>query len=485
MSLHKQDGKEDTPIEMINLLDQSAEQDDQDSFTPDLKERLSSPGSMEEIDWKGEKIKVYPLDYHKVGIVRLQIAANLILFMVFGLNDQTTGSLVPTLTESYGISKIVVSNIFLVQVFGYVLASLLNEKLHKKWGMRGAMNFSVGMFIVFFSILALRPSSFFVYAVCFLPIGFSIGILDSTGNVLMGNLEQHKNEWMGVIHGLYGAASMVTPPIVSYFVKYGRWANFFCIPLGISILALLITIPAFRHETALKYDYVCSVNVVETEFLEDGSASEGSRVLTLLKNPAVLLYAIYLFVYMGAEVSTGSWLFSYLLSTKSDDKIAMSYVTSSYWTGLTVGRFLLGFVTKRVFSSEYVASLAYSILCLFFYSVLVVVGTINTDAGWYICLLFFVLFFCGVFIGPLFPNASIVAMQVLPRNLHVSGVGLAVALGGGGNAMLPYLVGVMLHVTSMNWFPFLCWSMVVAFTAIWTLYPRYLPIQIDSYLRQN
>ncbi|QLQ80902.1 hypothetical protein HG537_0E02570 [Torulaspora globosa] len=466
----KDDGKDDTPIEMVSLMNQSMEQE----------EGLIRDKGW--IEWKGEEIKTYPLDYNKVGIVKIQIITNLIVFLVFGLNDQTTGSLIPTLTKSYGISKVVVSNIFLVQVFGYVLACLLNEKLHKKWGMRGAMNISIGLFILFFAVLALQPTSFFVYVACYLPIGFALGILDSTGNVLIGNLEHHKNEWMGAIHGLYGAASMVTPPIVSHFVKYGRWANFFCIPLGLSVLALTIAVPAFRHETAAKYDYICNANNVETGSLD---RDDEQTVITLLKNPAVSLYAIYLFVYLGAEVSTGSWLFSYLLSTKSDDRIAMSYVTSSYWTGLTVGRFLLGFITKRVFSSEYVASLAYSLICLFFYSILLAVGTINTDAGWYIVVLFFVLFFCGVFVGPLFPNASIVAMQVLPRHLHVGGVGLAVAIGGSGNALLPYLVGVILHFAGMSWFPLLCWSMVVGFTLIWSIYPKYLPIRIHSYFRQE
>ncbi|QLL33344.1 hypothetical protein HG536_0E02550 [Torulaspora globosa] len=480
MAPRKDDGKDDIPIEMVSLLDQSMEQDE--GFTRD--EVYTSKGWIEDVEWKGKKVKTYPLDYNKVGLVRMQIVTNLIVFLVFGLNDQTTGSLIPTLTRSYGISKVVVSNIFLVQVFGYVLACLLNEKLHKRWGMRGAVNLSAGLFILFFAVLALQPSSFFIYMACYLPIGFALGILDSTGNVLIGNLEHHKNEWMGAIHGLYGAASMVTPPVVSHFVKYGRWANFFCIPLGLSVLALAIAVPAFRHETAAKYDYVCNVNEVETELVEEDK-SGGLTVVALLKNPAVSLYAIYLFVYLGAEVSTGSWLFSYLLSTKSDDKIAMSYVTSSYWTGLTVGRFLLGFITKRVFASEYVASLAYSLMCLFFYSVLLAVGTINTDAGWYIVVLFFVLFFCGVFVGPLFPNASIVAMQVLPRHLHVGGVGLAVAIGGSGNALLPYLVGVTLHFAGMNWFPLLCWTMVVGFTLIWSIYPKYLPIPLHTYFRHE
>lgn len=468
MPSYQGETKDDTPIEMVNLLEQ------EEGLS--TESGASDRSVVKEIEWKNERIKVYPLNYQTVGIVRWQIFANLMMFIMFGLNDQTTGSLIPTLTKKYDISKVVVSNIFLTQVFGYMLASVLNEKLHKMWGMRGAMITSAGLCVVCFGILALQPSSFFLYAVCYLPIGFSIGIADSTANVMMGNLETHKNEWMGVTHGLYGASSMVTPPIVSYFSKYGRWSNFFLIPLAISALALLIILPACRFETATKYDYVCSAHKASDDNVEEGDEEDGTSISQLLRNPAVLLYALYLFVYLGAEVGTGSWLFSYLLATKSDDTISMSYVTSSFWVGLTVGRFLLGFVTKRAFTDEYRASHAYGLCSLFFYTVFTVVGFYNTDSQWYIAILFFVLFFCGVFIGPLFPNASIVAMQVLPRKLHVSGVGLAVAMGGAGSALLPYLMGISLHITGMKWFPILCWSLVAAFTVVWLMYPRYLAV---------
>lgn len=473
MGPYQHEDKEEPAIEMVHLLEQERADKSvsQESLNEPWGDRI-----IENIEWQGEMIKVYPLDYQRVRIVKMQIAACLIMFIVFGLNDQTTGSLIPTLTKHYGISKVTVSNIFLVQVLGYTIACLLNETLHIKFGMRGAMSFAAVLFIIFFGLLALKPPSFFLYAACYLPVGLSIGILDSTGNVLLGNLVSHKNEWMGILHGLYGAASMITPPIISYFVEWDRWPSFFYIPLGCSIFGFMLLVPAFRFETAAKYNYMCNVHEDQSDIPEGEETSDGksSGFINLLKKPAILLYAMYLFIYLGAEVSTGSWLFTYLLSTKSDNTIAMSYVTSSFWTGLTVGRLGLGFVTKRLFTNEYHASHTYGLLALLFYTIFVFVGLFNTDNMWYIGLVFFVVFLCGIFIGPLFPNASIVALQVLPKKLHVGGMGVAVALGGCGNAMLPYLVGVILHFTGMNWFPMLCWTMVAGFTVIWRLYPKYI-----------
>lgn len=457
--------KDQTEVEMTNMLDQESRELSSQGWSLD--------GAIEDIEWRGQNIKIYPLDYQKVGVVKSQIVCCLVMFSVFGLSDQTVGSLIPTLTEKYNISKVTVSLIFLIQVCGYTLASLCNERLHRLSGTRGAMLTACVLCIISYTVLVSKPSSFTLFSFCYFPLGLSIGILDSTGNVLMGNLLIHKNEWMGIMHGLYGASAMITPPITSYFVKVNKWSSFYALPLSLSLLGMVIIPFAFKYETAAKYSYICAIHQ-KVDSLEEEDTDQPPTFKELIRTPSVVLYATFLFLYLGAELSTGSWLFSYLLATKSDDRIKMSWVTSSYWTGLTVGRMGLGFVTKRIFANEYRASHTYAMITLFFYSIFVITGLHNGAEVWYLVCLFLTVFLCGVFIGPLFPNASIVAMQVLPKKLHISGVGVAVAIGGCGNAMLPYLVGVAMHYVGMSWLPVLCWFMVLSFTIVWRLYPRYL-----------
>jgi fucose permease len=322
------------PIELKNLLsssDSRRNSQDEDSLP-------NNTNLIKEIDWQGEKVKTYPLNYQTVPLVKLQVIACLIMFVVFGMNDQTVGALLPTLIEYYHISRVDVSNVFIVQLCGYVMASLSNERLNKHFGMRGGMLLAAGLCIVFLIILATAPSSFYVCMFCGLPLGLGIGILDSTGNVLMGSLLVHKNELMGIMHGLYGAAAMVTPPLVSYFVEWGHWSLFFLIPLFFSIIGMIVIFPAFKFETASKYDYLCSVENKESnndvEEAGDNSLMESTKAspgfFELLRNPAIFLYSLYLFLYLGAEITTGSWFFSYLLETKSSNKVAMSYIAASF-----------------------------------------------------------------------------------------------------------------------------------------------------------
>ncbi|CCH62318.1 hypothetical protein TBLA_0H00250 [Henningerozyma blattae CBS 6284] len=487
-----------------------------------------------DILWKGKLVRTYDMDYKNVPLVKLQIFACLILFVVFGINDQTTGALMPTLKDKYNVSEVVLANIFLFQIGGYTISSLINEQIHRLVGVRGVVILACCLSITFYTLMFLEPPSFIYYICYVLPLGLSTGLLDCTGNVLVGGLVENNNEWMGIMHGMYGAASMATPPIASHFSESGHWNRFFLLPLTGSIIGLLISIPAFRYDNAIKYDYDClheeqAHHITETgssyehfintdrndskkpmliEINNNGSALEEGSILdsennqqsittllsqsntesgfALLKKPQILLYALYLFIYLGAEVGTGSWLLTFLLNSKSSDRIGMSYVTSSYWAGLTFGRFTLGFVTNRAFKNVYRASTFYSVLTVIAYTLFVCIsvkvpGDPTNSYSPYFILFFIIMFLCGVFIGPLFPNASIVALQVLPKKYHVGGIGIAVAVGGCGCALLPYLIGIVSHAINLNLFPVLCWTMVVSFTLIWELYPKFIEGH-DEYL---
>ncbi|SMN22441.1 similar to Saccharomyces cerevisiae YOL137W BSC6 Protein of unknown function containing 8 putative transmembrane seqments [Maudiozyma saulgeensis] len=451
----------------------------------DLRDPPLSRDLIRDVEWKGNILKLYPLDYRKVPMVKYQVLASFIMFAVFGFNDQSVGTLLPTLMEYYNATKVQVSNIFLIQLSGYICASFLNERVHNSWGMRGGMFVAAALCIVFFSILMSKPSKLPIFMFCCFPLGLGIGILDASCNVLVGNMLVHKNELMGIMHAVYGCAAMLTPPLVAHFVKWGHWSMYFVIPFLMSVIGACIIVPSFRFETAAKYHYICEQDENDNpELTPDATTSEQppqkESFLSLLSMPPILLYALFLFAYLGAEITTGAWFYTYLLETKSTDQIKMSYIASTFWIGLTAGRLVLGFVTKRAFSNEYRACRVYCGMTVFFYTLYVLVGWINSESMSYLITLSLVMFCCGFFIGPLFPSASIVAVQVLPNKLQISGVGIAVAFGGCGGAILPYSAGIITHWIGIEWLPTICWLLVAIFSVIWMLYPKYIKGHDDA-----
>lgn len=461
-------GEEDYELRLVKTVSYGENTNDVDM----LMAKDVSHSDMYDVNWNGHTVWIYEANYKKYGMVGWQIAFSLMIFGIFGLNDQVTGVLMPTLLDNYNISMVVASNIFLIQLVGYLFASALNERVHRWLGVRGAMLAVCILCLIPYGILAMAPNSFFIYLVCMFPVGLGLGIADSGANVLIGNLTVNRNEWMGILHAVYGGASMITPPIASYFVNWGHWSFFFLIPSIAALINIIIIFKAFPYETAAKYNYLATVEHENDHSLKE---IDETNIFQVLANPIVALYAIFMFLLLGAEITTGSWVFTYLLKTKSDNRIAMSYLSSSYWTGITIGRLCLGFVTHRFFKNEYTASNLYCWLSVLLYSIFVGLGFSFFDNVFYYILIYITLFFAGFFIGPLSPNSSIVAIQNLPRKLHISGVGLAVAIGGCGGAALPYISGLTINNFGENIIPTLLWIMVIGFTLVWCLYPKYIP----------
>ncbi|CDO94406.1 unnamed protein product [Kluyveromyces dobzhanskii CBS 2104] len=429
----------------------------------------ASQGVFTKIWYQDEEVVMYPANYEKVPVVRVQIAAMLLLFVMFGITDEVNGSLLPTITEYYNVTELQVSVVYFLQLIGYMLASGLNDILHRKWGSQGVMTASCITASLTYAVLALKPFSLYLYALCFLPLGLCIGFMDSTGNFYFGNLEIRKNELMGLLHGMYGLAAGVTPPLVTTLDYYFDWSYVFWIPCFFAVAGLVLCRVAFRYETPVKYRYVCDAG--------SDSSSEGEtdyKWYNLSRFPPMIyLYALFLFLYLGTEIGVGTWLFTYLLKYQQGERFLMSFVTSAFWSGITVGRLGLGFVTKK-FKNEYWSSVWYGWTCSLFFSLFLLISMINSNSNFYYFMLSVMIFGAGVFMGPLFPNASVVAIQILPKNLQVSGIGTATALGGCGAAAITYGFGYFCKVFGFKYFPALCFFAALSFNVLWMLYPKFI-----------
>lgn len=112
---------------------------------------------------------------------------------------------------------------------------------------------------------------------------------------------------------------------------------------------------------------------------------------------------------------------------------ASGMTATGFWLGITVGRFILGFVTPRLGERVAVAvylALGMSLEILFWLVPQFIVSAVTIA-------------FLGFFLGPLFPAAIVATTKLLPQRLHVSAVGFASAVGGGGAAVLPFAVGAI------------------------------------------
>jgi fucose permease len=219
-----------------------------------------------------------------------------------------------------------------------------------------------------------------------------------------------------------------------------------------AVLELIICISAFRHATG-------TVHRAKNPITQNKDGH--SRTREALKNPITWICAFFLLCYVGVEVSLGGWLVTFMLRVRHGQEFASGLVVTGFWLGLTFGRVILGFVTGKI--GEKIAIAGYLLICmgleLCFWLIPNFVAS-AVFAGW-----------LGFFLGPLFPAAIVVATKLLPSRLHVSAIGFAAALGGGGAAVLPFAVGAIAQAKGVQVLQPIVLVLLVLILALWCILP--------------
>jgi FHS family L-fucose permease-like MFS transporter len=175
----------------------------------------------------------------------------------------------------------------------------------------------------------------------------------------------------------------------------------------------------------------------------------------LLKRPRVLFGVVALFVYVGAEVSIGSLLVSYLEqpSTLGLDAQSAGKHLSFYWGGAMVGRFIGAWLLKRIDPGKLLAGFA-TLAALF---VLISIGTHGAISGW-------AMIAVGLFNSIMFPTIFSLAIQGLGKKAAEGSGLLCMAIVGG--AIVPLLAGGVADaytIATAMIVPVICYAIIIAF----------------------
>jgi FHS family L-fucose permease-like MFS transporter len=177
--------------------------------------------------------------------------------------------------------------------------------------------------------------------------------------------------------------------------------------------------------------------------------------LRLLGRPRMLFGVVALFAYVGAEVSIGSLLVSYLEqpTTLALDAQSAGKHLSFYWGGAMVGRFIGAWLLNRVSPGKLLAGFATVAAAL----LLVSIGTYAGISGWAIIAV-------GLFNSIMFPTIFSLALEGLGRKTPEGSGLLCMAIVGG--AIVPLLTGALADATTIATamvIPVICYAIIVAF----------------------
>ncbi|KAF9051072.1 MFS general substrate transporter [Hymenopellis radicata] len=346
------------------------------------------------------------------------------LFMV-GWNDATLGPLLPRIQREYDIGFTVVSLILIFNCLGCVIGAILNFYFTQKFGFGKTIVIAATTQLVSFVLQSPGPP-FPVFILGSVLGGFGLALQDAQANGYVAGLARHASLKMGVIQAVYGVGALVAPFISTTFSHVHRWSFMYLVSLGLSFLNVgsLILVFRFRQQND------CFAE--EGQIVEVERETHENHYKQVLKLRTVYIIAAFLLLYVGVEVTLGSWIVTYIIRVRDGGKLS-GYVAAGFWGGLTIGRVALIPVSAKI--GETRAVFMYITLALGLDLVVWLVPSLIADS---VCVAFI-----GLCLGPIYPIGINVAGRVLPPWLLTEAIGLMVGVGSAGSAVFPFVLGAI------------------------------------------
>lgn len=261
----------------------------------------------------------------------LLLALIYIAFISLGLPDSLLGSGWPVIHTDLNVPISFMGIISMTISGGTIVSSLLSDKLTGKLGTRIVTVISV--FLTAFALFGFSFSTQFWMLIVFaVPYGLGAGAIDAALNNYVAL--HYSSKHMSWLHCFWGVGTIVSPFVMSYALTNSNWNNGYrivgFIQLAIAIL-LLVTLPVWK---------------VHNQSAEKKQQSIG--LIGALKIKGVPFLLIGFFAYCAAEATAMSWASTYFTEVKGISTEKAAQFAALFYIGITVGRFLSGFVTDKL-----------------------------------------------------------------------------------------------------------------------------------------
>lgn len=273
----------------------------------------------------------------KKGVVLIVIY---LAFISLGLPDSLLGPAWPTMYIDLTVPIHFAGIISMIVAGGTVVSSLFSARLIASLGVPSVTTYSVLMTAL--ALLGFSFSQHFIF-LCLLaiPLGLGAGCVDTALNNYVAL--HYKAKHMNWLHCFWGVGAAVGPIIMARQLALNQsWSDGYLtvglIQLGL-VLVLLLSIPLWAKASETRSD---SQDETKTAFK------------VLLRIPGLKQALLVFFCYCSVEATFGLWGASYLVFVRQLEPDNAARLVSVYYIGITLGRFVSGFITERLTNQQLV-----------------------------------------------------------------------------------------------------------------------------------
>jgi len=278
--------------------------------------------------------------------------------------------------------------------------------------------------------------------------GLGAGAIDAGLNTYVAaHFGERLMQWL---HASYGIGVTSGPIIMTIaLANFNSWRLGYRTVGGFQVLlaiCFVLTLPLWLQQTT-------PAGKDEPRRLTDYKTPLGET----LRQPRVWLSALLFFVYVGGEVSLGTWTYSLLVESRHIDPAVAGLWAGSYWATFTIGRVIAGLYARRVGVNRIIqGSLMGALLgtALLVWNPSAIANVIAVAV-------------IGFSIAPIFPALTSGTSQRVGVHFAANTIGMQMAATGLGTAVIPSILGVSARSFSLEAIPL---ALLVVFASLFGLY---------------
>lgn len=250
-----------------------------------------------------------------------KIVAYFLAFIALGMASAALGPTLPGLAEQTSTQLSGISFLFATRSLGFLSGSILAGRVFDRVSGHPII---LAMLLLMSASLATIPfmrQLWLLTAVMFVAGIVESGIDVGSNTLLVWRFGEKVGPYMNSLHFFFGLGAFLSPIIIAQTMLVTDGG----IRLAYWVLALIV-LPA-----ALAFVRFPSLPIRHRD-----TAVHGNNANWFL----VILVAAFLFLYVGAEVAYGGWVYTYATTRNLSSETTAAYLTSFFWGALTLGRLL-------------------------------------------------------------------------------------------------------------------------------------------------
>ncbi|MGO4545589.1 sugar MFS transporter [Paenibacillus sp. 2TAB23] len=266
-------------------------------------------------------------------------------FISLGLPDSLLGTAWPVMQKDFDAPLETAGLLYMTIAAGTIVSSLASGAVLKRFGTGKVTLISCIMTAVALLGFALSPSLIWL-VICAIPLGLGGGSVDAGLNLYVA--EHYKAHHMSWLHCFWGVGATLGPIVMSQFMTgQNVWRDGYltvaAIQFGLVIL-LFLTLPLWKKAAANQH----KGEQAEQEPLPTEATETGIHSVKPLRMKGVKLALASFLFYCGVEATMGLWGSSFLVHVKELPASTAAQWVSLFYAGITIGRFISGFITFKV-----------------------------------------------------------------------------------------------------------------------------------------